>query len=404
MAKFFLNIGQLLRCGMEVAALSFLMSISIQVQAQAETRPEAMPEATAVERPDADLPRLNRANPGAPVAPATQALPIAQPLPQSADASPANVSLIDSSYVLGHGDQLSLAFFNVPEYDGQRQIAVDGSLNLPLIGKLSVSGLTIESATQAISDAYAPYLKTPLVTIDLLLPRPVQVGIAGEVNKPGSYEIQLSSDGTSSVQWPTVIEAIQLAGGITNKADIREIEIRRAQASGASQTIRLNLWEVLSTGSIQSDITLRHGDAISVPAATSLTPGELTQLSAANFSPDSIRVTVVGEVPQPGTLEIVPNAPLNQAILAAGGFNPQRADSESIELVRLNADGTVAQRTIPISFDQGINDDTNPALQNNDVIVVGRSGRAAFSDNVDGVLGPFGAILSPFRLLLDLFN
>jgi hypothetical protein len=38
------------------------------------------------------------------------------------------------------------------------------------------------------------------------------------------------------------------------------------------------------------------------------------------------------------------------------------------------------------------------------VIVVGRSGRAAFSDNVDGVLGPFGAILSPFRLLFDLFN
>jgi polysaccharide biosynthesis/export protein len=400
MARLLLYINQLFASLIGVIAFSFLLPIPIQAQE------EARPEAPAVELPSEGLaaeglPRLEQPSL---IAPTPQASPTPQPVPQSEGTSPPNASLVDASYVLGHGDQLSLAFFNVPEYDGERQVAIDGSLNLPLIGKLSVNGLTIESATEAISNAYAPYLKTPLVTVDLLSPRPVQVGIAGEVNKPGSYEIQLSSDGATTVQWPTVIEAIQLAGGITNKADIREIEILRPQPSGESQAIRLNLWEILSTGNIQSDITLRHGDAISIPTATSLTPEELTQLSATNFSPSAIRVTVVGEVPQPGTLEIVPNAPLNQALLAAGGFDPKRANSESIELVRLNADGTVSQRTIPISFDQGINDATNPSLQNNDVIVVGRSGRAAFSDNVDGVLGPFGAILSPFRLLFDLFN
>lgn len=308
-----------------------------------------------------------------------------------------------SDYVLGPGDRLTLKFFNVPEYDGERSVTIDGSLVLPLIGKLPINGLTLEQATQYISSAYASYLKTPLVTVDLVAPRPLQVGIAGEVNQPGSYEVPLTGDGTTALQWPTVVEAVRLAGGITNQANIREVEVQRTQANGV-QTIRLNLWEILNTGSIQNDITLRHGDAIRIPTATALNPEELTQLSAANFSPDAIQVTVVGEVTSPGPKEIEPNAPLNQALLAAGGFDQQRADKETVELIRLNPDGTVTQREISVSFEEGINEENNPALQDNDVVLVGRSTQTAFNDTANAWLGPVGTILSPFRLLLDLFE
>ncbi|MEL7358588.1 MAG: polysaccharide biosynthesis/export family protein [Cyanobacteria bacterium J06648_10] len=364
-----------------------------------------------------DLPVLPGSNSPAgnavPAPPTVPAVPVpAVPTPNTgispAQGVAASVPTVfaDASYVLGPGDRLDLSFFNVPEYDGERQVGIDGTLNLPLVGKVRVAGFTIEQATANISTAYAPYLRTPLVTINLLALRPIQVGISGEINKPGAYELSLASSGTagSAVQWPTLIDAIQLAGGITDKADIQQIEIRRPQISGSPQIIRLNLWDLLATGSIDSDITLRYGDAINIPTATALTPGELTQLSAANFSPDAIQVTVVGEVPQPGRLEITPNAPLNQAILAAGGFDPQRANTDQVELVRLNADGTVTQRAIPVAFDQGINDETNPALQDNDVILVGRSGRAAFGDDVSGVLGPFGTILSPLGLLFNIFD
>ncbi|MEO0646118.1 MAG: SLBB domain-containing protein [Cyanobacteria bacterium J06650_10] len=333
---------------------------------------------------------------------------LSSPVPPGS--TPSNPSFIaDASYILGSGDKLFISFFNVPEYDGEKQIGVDGALNLPLVGKLSISGLTIAGASQAISNAYAPYLKTPLVTVDLVAPRAMQIGISGEVNQPGAYDIQLVGETTdATVEWPTVVEAIQLAGGITNRADVRAVEIRRLSGSGAgvgqSQVIRLNLWELLTTGNIQNDITLRYGDAINIPTATSLSAEELTTLSAANFSPEAIRVTVVGEVTQPGAVDIAPNAPLNQALLAAGGFDPTRADTDVVELVRLNPDGTVSQRPISVSFDQGVNEETNPALQNNDVVVVSRSGRATFSDNVNGTLGPVGTILSPFRLLFDIFD
>ncbi|MEM9218622.1 MAG: polysaccharide biosynthesis/export family protein [Cyanobacteria bacterium P01_F01_bin.150] len=330
----------------------------------------------------------------------------AQALPRNVGFEPGITrQTIDERYLLGPGDRLSLTFFNVPEYDGEEQILVDGSINLPLIGDLNVSGLSLEDATEAIEVAYSLYLKTPKVSVDLVTPRPMRVGISGEVNRPGTYDIPLVTQEMDGViDWPTVIEIIQLSGGITDQANVRQVEIRRPQALGGEAIIALNIWDILMTGNIQNDITLRHGDAIYIPTARELTPEELTQLSAANFSPNSIQVTVVGEVPTPGAVDIPPNAPLNQALLAAGGFDPRRAKTDEVTLVRLNSDGTVSQRNIPINFDEGINEDTNPTLRNNDVVMVGRSSSAAFSDSVSGVAGPVGAILSPFRLLMGLFD
>ena len=59
------------------------------------------------------------------------------------------------------------------------------------------------------------------------------------------------------------------------------------------------------------------------------------------------------------------------------------------------------------AFDQGINEESNPALRNNDVVLVGRSVSATLSDNignVGGVLNPLGGLFSPIRLILDLFD
>ncbi|MEO0533802.1 MAG: SLBB domain-containing protein [Cyanobacteria bacterium P01_A01_bin.123] len=323
----------------------------------------------------------------------------AQELPLLEPASAVTSLPIYDSYILGPGDRLSLTFFNVPEYDGEESVLVDGSIDLPVIGRLPVAGLTLEGATQAVESAYTNYLIDPLITVNLVAPRPIKIGVSGEVNRPGPYEISLTDEEDGVIEWPTVVEAIQLSGGITNQANVRQVEIRRPQPLGGEQIIQIDFWMILTTGNIQDDLTLRDGDSIYIPTATALTPEELTQLSAANFSPENIRVTVVGEVPEPGTVEIPPNAPLNQALLAAGGFDPRRANTDQVELVRLNPDGTVSQRTISVAFNQGLNEETNPALQNNDVVLVGRSGRAAFSDVVEGIFSPLGRILAPFNVL-----
>jgi polysaccharide biosynthesis/export protein len=75
-----------------------------------------------------------------------------------------------------------------------------------------------------------------------------------------------------------------------------------------------------------------------------------------------------------------------------------------VELIRLNPNGSVNRRSIPIDLAQGANEQINPPLQNNDVIIVGRSTLAGISDTLDQALNPLGRFISIFSLPLNLFN
>ena len=192
-------------------------------------------------------------------------------------------------------------------------------------------------------------------------------------------------------------QVVQTAGGIKPSADIRNIQVRRLTRSGSEQLIDLDFWQLLQAGDLSQDLVLQQGDTVIIPAATNATPGEIAQLTAANFSPDQVRVNVVGEVASPGTLAVPPDTTLNQAVLAAGGFTNR--STETVELVRLNPNGTVTQREITGDLKEGIDSERNPLILNNDVVLVGRNGRARFNDSVGGIFQPFLQMLAPLRLL-----
>ena len=446
------------------------------------------------------------------------------PLPALAPSGSPAPTLDTEGYQLGAGDRVRLDIFEVPEYSGELQVLSDGSLNLPLVGAVSVRGMTIKQASSAISSKLAPVIKRPIVTLTLLAARPIKLAIAGEVSRPGSYTVSptapegiptvtralqlaggisqsadtrqiqvrrarsqnqgadqiftvdlwqllqagdirqdmLLQDGdaifvptvsavniaeasqlaassfaasqleplkiaivgevnrpgpytitgqageatatagpenpANTIELPTVTQAIQVAGGITQSADIRKIEIRRPTKTGSNQVIAVDLWKLLQEGDLQQDVPLQAGDTIAIPTATALSADEATELASASFSPNKIAVNVVGEVERPGTVEIPPNTPLNQGLLAAGGFN-RRARKGSVELIRLNPNGTVAKRQISIDFAKGLNESNNPPLRNNDTIVVRRSGAAGFTDALGTILSPLTGGVSILRLL-----
>lgn len=311
----------------------------------------------------------------------------------------------NSSYLLGPGDQINIDIFGAEQYTGNALVLSDGAVNLPRAGRVSVQGLTFAQAADAIAAAYAPYLRRAAVTVSPVSLRPVSVGVAGEVNRPGAYTP--SSDNNqgnqntqqNSVGFLTLTEAIELAGGITERANLRQIEVRRPQSNGREEVIAVNLWDLVESGSLANDLILQGGDSVYVPTAQALTPEEVTRLSSVSFAPDTIQVYVAGEVESPGAVQVAPNTPLNQALLAAGGFN-RRAATDTIELVRLNPDGTVNKQTISVDFAQGINDEGNPIMRDGDVLIVRRSGLAAFSDNASLTLGPLGQIFN----ILNIFG
>jgi polysaccharide export outer membrane protein len=434
-----------------------------------------------------------------------------------------STSSIATDYLLGGGDRIRVNVFEVPEYTGEYQVPPGGSINMPLIGSIPVSGLTTEQAADTIARKYARFLKRPLISVNLLSPRPINVFVAGEVTRPGAYTLSLEGGAGNNpgVQYPTVLAALtiaqgvtlaadvtqvqlrrkvgrsgeqtvsldlkeltqtgrisqeitlrdgdtivvptatslnvaearnlfsanfaasqtsprsvvvigqvyrpgsylvtagnaggaegggaggglptvmrslQLAGGITSIADVRKIKLRRPTRTGTEQTIDINLWELLQSGDINQDIVVQDGDTIVIPTATDISAAESTQLATTTLSPNTIEVGVVGEVKKPGAVKLQPNSSLNQALLAAGGFNDSRASRGSVELIRLNSNGTVSKRPVKVDLAKGINEETNPILRNNDVVVVDRNGLTKTGDRVNTVAGPLGTILGIIRL------
>lgn len=311
-------------------------------------------------------------------------------------------------YTLGPGDRIQIDLVDAPEYSGENgryQVLVDGSLNLPLLGKVSVQGMSLEQVIADLSTRYARFYKRPVVTVKLLTPRPLTIGVAGEVVRPGVYSISLRSqnENNDEIQYPTLTTVLKLSGGIKQLADIHQIQLRRSDSGGREQVLLVSLWQLLQTGDLRHDPVLRDGDSIVVPQAIDLNPAETAQVATARFSPDTIQVNVVGEVRQPGVVRVPPNTPLNGGLLAAGGFDNKRANQRSVELIRLNPDGTVSRRRLGIDFTQGLNEQTNPPLHNNDVVIVNRSGTARLSDTLEGVFAPFGAFFSLSNFLRIFF-
>lgn len=241
--------------------------------------------------------------------------------------------------------------------------------------------------------------------------QPLNIAVVGEVLRPGTYTLQTTRPAPgapgalpSFAGLPTVSQAIQLAGGISQTADVRRIEVRRTTRVGTQQILPVNFWQLLQAGDRSQDVVLQQGDTIFVPTAADVNPAEAAQIAIASISPATIRVNVVGEVARAGVIQVPPNTPLNQAVLAAGGFN-NRARRSFVDLLRLNPNGTVSRRGVEVDFAKGINEETNPILRDNDVIVVRRSSLARISDTLGSVLNPVGSAFSLFnffRILGDL--
>ncbi len=382
----------------------------------------------------------SKANPLAPSLPSSPTNPTAAP-PNPPTPTPIPLSTITrmspyDSYILGIGDLLRLDVTTVPEYNGEYQLGPDGTVTFPIIGSFPAQGLTIKQFTEIITKRYNRILKRPELTLGLVGPRPLRIAVAGEVNRPGSYSVPFvgsvvgipgagGSTPVRSLNLVTVSSLLQTAGGITQLANVRRVQVRRLNPPISPElleqepqlrtsvtdatTYTVDLWAVLVDGDLQQDFILRDGDMVIVPKAEPMNLAELTKLGKANIAPAKIPIHVIGEVGSPGKVELPPNSPMNLALLAAGGFNI-RANRGSVDFIRLNPDGTVSRRKIKVDLNKGINEQTNPPLQENDVIFVDRSGLTRYADNFEAVLSPmdnffnfvnilrfFGIIRSDFR-------
>lgn len=330
-----------------------------------------------------------------------QALPAVAP---AANALPPGAPESDA-YILGPGDQLQLSFL-APAFSslgGSFTLLNDGSTNLPQLGSVVLEGLTIGQAEAWLRQLYARSMRRPDLSLRVIQPRPMQVSVIGEVENPGIYLLSPQAE-SSSVEGvgagsipglPTVVSAIQKAGGITLNANLGDIRLQRRLPGDSAQLkeTSLSLLALLQKGDKRQNPFLFDGDTIVVSRAPAPPPDEVLEIAAANLSPQQIRVNVVGEVKNPGTIGLRAGTPLVQAVMAAGGPVTFRTNKGNIELIRLFRNGTVALRRYRLDYSLPVSGDRNPPLRDGDTIVVNRSGFARTVDTFDAVSQPITSLV-----------
>jgi protein involved in polysaccharide export with SLBB domain len=129
----------------------------------------------------------------------------------------ADPSATPAPYRLGSGDKLQIAVYGEQELTGEQFVGPDGSVTLPLIGRVVAKGRTAAEVSEDIRARLADgFVQNPSVAVTIVAYRPFY--ILGEVNSPGQYEY---------AQGMTVLSAVARAGGFTYRAKKSEVFVKR---------------------------------------------------------------------------------------------------------------------------------------------------------------------------------
>ncbi len=162
-------------------------------------------------------------------------------------------------YGLRKGDSFDVDFAFSPEFNQTVVVQPDGYITLRGAGSMRVEGQTIPELTETIKKAYANILHNPVVTVALKdFEKPYFVA-AGQVGKPGKYDLRSDL---------TLVEAVAIAGGFTANSKHSLVVLFRRVSDQLVEARLFNVKQMLQSNDLSEDAHLRPGDMIYVPQNT----------------------------------------------------------------------------------------------------------------------------------------
>jgi polysaccharide export outer membrane protein len=298
----------------------------------------------------------------------------APPAARTTPSAPASSEVVSSDYVIGPEDILQITVFDVPDLNQTVRVANDGTIGLPLLGRLKASGLTADQLRDLLEKEMGKNLvQHPQVSVFVQQYHARPVSIVGAVEKPGLYQIT----GPRSL-----VEMISLAGGLakrTTAAAGKSVYVTRPEGfknlkivSGLQQLapnkISINLKDLLYSQSDSLNIQIEPHDTIAVSKA------------------DVIYVAG-GGVQKPGgfILEDRDSVTVVQALAMAQGLAPNAARHRA-RIIHTKPDGTHVETYIDV--EKIIKDKApDPVLAANDILYIPSSrSKAAAKRTVETIV------------------
>lgn len=158
-------------------------------------------------------------------------------------------------FEIGVSDILHIAVWNEPQLSATTTVKPDGTISLPLLKDVNVTGLTTEQVQRVLEERYKQYVADPRVSVTVSEIRSRKVFITGEIVRPGSYSLLTPT---------TVLQLIAQAGGFTPFSKRNKVFVLRVEA-GRQSRIPFNYSKVTKGQNAADNIVLRPGDTVVVP-------------------------------------------------------------------------------------------------------------------------------------------
>ncbi|RLA89111.1 MAG: hypothetical protein DRG20_05135, partial [Deltaproteobacteria bacterium] len=201
---------------------------------------------------------------------------------------------ISKDYKIGPGDLLDISVFGVEDLQTKVRVSSSGLVTLPLIGVISVNGLTSYELEKKIEKVLGKkYIYNPHVTVFIKEYKSIKITVLGAIKNPKVYEVPRDIH---------LMEIISMAGGLTEEAGDKIYINRPMKKSNRwiNKQITIDMEDLFKKGNPQANILLKSGDIVHIAKGGT--------------------VYVIGEVKKPGAYSIKGRMTVTQALAEAGGL------------------------------------------------------------------------------------
>jgi polysaccharide export outer membrane protein len=185
--------------------------------------------------------------------------PATSPASQPSEIGQPKLQRRNPRYRLCNGDVLELNFRFTPEFNQTVTVQPDGFITLHVLGDMHVEGKTLPELTETLRAAYGKILHNPTFTVDLKdFEKPYFI-VAGEVGRPGKYDLRGDT---------TVMQAVAMAGGLTSSSKHSQVLLFRGVSDDWVEVKQVDLKHMLKAKTLAEDLHLQAGDLVFVPKNT----------------------------------------------------------------------------------------------------------------------------------------
>ncbi len=214
------------------------------------------------------------------------------------------------NYTLGVGDELNITVWGASQSRLQQTIDQNGSVTIPDVGPIYLSGVTFEKASTLIKNRLTAIYSgmagsNPNTWCEVSLGglRSIKVNVMGEINAPGTYTLPSTA---------SAFNALYLSGGPNENGSFRDIRLIR----DGEVVKTIDIYDFLINANPASNMQLRDQDILFVPTSKTV-------------------VQIAGQIKRPGYFEMKTGEKMSDLLRFAGGF-AEMAYKNKLFVVRSN--------------------------------------------------------------------